>query len=554
MSSDMPYPFKHKPYAHQLACFNISRDAEYFGLGFDMGAGKSKALIDTAASLYDAGRIDGVVILAPRGPYLDWQDNHFPTHMPDHIKYDLVTWRSPAPKSLIESFREIAKPTPGRLHIVLMNIEAVLGEMPEKILRYILSTHRALMAIDESTTIGNMKAQRTKKVLELGKLAKFRRVLTGDSAPNSPLTTFAQCEFLKPGALGYKSFYAFKNDFCNIQTIWVNKSRGGDAEGVQKDEKRKVGVVKSYRDVERLQAKMSKFWFIVKKEDCLDLPPKIYMTRNIEMGPKQKAAYISMRDQAVAFLERTEGVRERTPYDDLAEELAHSQMLCSECEQRFPVSPYCPYCGSQKFAPAPPLRDTVLTATSNIVLTQMLKLHQIACGFVTTDSGEEVGFGETNPKLAELMDLLEESSGKVIIWANYRYNIKEITAALTKKYGERSVASYFGDTAHEARREFKVRFQDPSDSLRFGVINPMTGKYGLQLTASSTSMYYSNLFDNEARRQSEDRNHRIGQLANSVTYFDMPLRDTIEVKILNALRNKQHLSELISPSNWRKVL
>jgi len=186
----------------------------------------------------------------------------------------------------------------------------------------------------------------------------------------------------------------------------------------------------------------------------------------------------------------------------------------------------------------------------NSVLTQLLRLHQVVCGYVKNDSGEEVEI--PNQRMDELMSVLEEMRGKVIIWANYRHDIKSIVNLLQKTYGAESVASYFGDTPSEERQEIITRFQDPDSELNYFVGNTQTGGYGITLTAAQNVVYYSNNFDLEKRLQSEDRAHRIGQ-TNKVTYVDLVAKDTVDEKIVKALRNKLNLAqEVLGDEKWRE--
>jgi SNF2 family DNA or RNA helicase len=129
----------------------------------------------------------------------------------------------------------------------------------------------------------------------------------------------------------------------------------------------------------------------------------------------------------------------------------------------------------------------------------------------------------------ELLSVVEETSDKVIIWANYRHDIEAIKLALAKEYGMNAVGTYYGDTDDEERRRVVREFQDPDSELRFFVGNPRTGGYGLTLTAANTVVYYSNSFDLEVRLQSEDRAHRIGQ-TKSVTYVDLMVPGTVDEK------------------------
>jgi SNF2 family DNA or RNA helicase len=189
--------------------------------------------------------------------------------------------------------------------------------------------------------------------------------------------------------------------------------------------------------------------------------------------------------------------------------------------------------------------------TAQNVLTQILRLQQICSGFVKTDDGSVEKF-PTN-KLDELMALLEETSGKVIIWAVFVQDLNNIQAALAKEYGPGSVAVYAGSTGAEDRQKIVTDFQDPASPLRFFVGQSRTGGYGLTLTEASTVVYYTNSFDLEVRIQSEDRAHRIGQ-KNNVTYIDLVTEGTVEEKILKALRNKINIASEVLSEGYKEWL
>ena len=190
-----------------------------------------------------------------------------------------------------------------------------------------------------------------------------------------------------------------------------------------------------------------------------------------------------------------------------------------------------------------------MMATADLVIVQLQKLHQLACGFLKTDDGEEHEFDEPNSRMEALMELLEELP-KAIVWANFRHNIFQIEAELKKRFGDDSVVTYFGDTSREERRDAKKDFRDLSSKVRFFLANPATGKFGLTLVEASTAIYYSNNYDREERAQSEDRIHRIGQ-TKKANIVDIYCPKTVDEKILNVLRNKQKLSEQITKSNWK---
>ena len=172
------------------------------------------------------------------------------------------------------------------------------------------------------------------------------------------------------------------------------------------------------------------------------------------------------------------------------------------------------------------------------VMTQLMRLHQITCGHFTADDGS-VQLVDNN-RIKELMSVLEETEGKAIIWANYQHDISEIKNAIIKEYGPGSVVDYYGLTPQEERQDNIRKFQKDAE-CRFIVGTPQTGGYGITLTQANTVIYYSNGYDLEKRLQSEDRAHRIGQNKN-VTYVDIICEDTIDEKIVKALRDKINIA------------
>lgn len=184
-------------------------------------------------------------------------------------------------------------------------------------------------------------------------------------------------------------------------------------------------------------------------------------------------------------------------------------------------------------------------------LTQLLRLHQIVCGHVKLDNGEVKTL--PNKRVEELMSLIEETDGKLIIWANYRHDIETIKLALQTEYGMASVGTYYGDTGQDERQRVVEDFQNPDSPLRFFVGNPGTGGFGLTLTAAHTMVYFSNSFDLEKRLQSEDRAHRIGQTKN-VTYIDLVVPGTVDEKIIKALRDKINIASQVTGEEVRQWL
>ena len=459
------YPFKNKPFVHQQAYLERFWEYPVAALFADMGTGKSFMLINNVALLYDKGKLNGVLIVAPKGVYRNWFDTEIPKHLPDHVEYRMALW-SPSPRKAEAQALDNLFTVTEDLKILVMNIEAFSTPKGTKFATRFLLAHEAMMAIDESTTIKTPNSARSKNTEKVGRGARYRRIMTGSPVTKSPLDLYQQCAFLSDGCLNLSSYYAFQARYAVTVERQLNTHSF----------KQIVG----YRRLDELKEKMDRFAFRVKKEECLDLPEKLYVKREVDLTDEQIKAYNEMKTMALARI------------------------------------------------------DGNLVSTVN-ALTQLMRLHQIVCGHVKMDDGTVKEL--PNRRISELMSVVEESDDKIIIWANYRHDIEAIKIALSKEYGMTAVGMYYGDTDMDERKRVVAEFQDPESEMRFFVGNPSTGGYGLTLTAANTMVYYSNSFDLEKRLQSEDRAHRIGQTKN-VTYIDLIAVNTIDEKIVKALRSK----------------
>ena len=339
-----------------------------------------------------------------------------------------------------------------------------------------------LLAVDESTTIKSRTAARTKALTRIAKHVKYKRILTGSPITQSPLDLFSQCEFLERGCLQQASYWGFLNRYAKVQRRTLG------AHSFQQ--------VMGYQNLDELNRIIQPFSYRVRKEECLDLPDKVYVQREVEFTPEQKAAYNTMKKAAMAFL-------------------AEGQV------------------------------------TASTVLSQMLRMQQICSGYVKTDEGVLVEL-PTN-KIKALMAAIEETDGKMIIWCNFTHDLKRVAAELKEVYGEQSYRLFYGDVSTEDRTDIVTQFQDPASPLRFFVGQPRSGGYGLTLTEAKTVIYYSNGFDLEVRLQSEDRAHPIGQ-TNKVTYIDIVTAQSVDSKILFALRRKLNLATEVMAEGYKKWL
>ena len=398
----MNYKFKTKPYAHQLKALELSWEKPYFAYFMEMGTGKSKVLIDNIAMLYDAGKINGVLIVAPKGVVKTWYEQEMPTHMPDHVEHTSILWQSLINKKQQKELDKLFVPWED-LHILIMNVEAFSTKKGVEFAAKFLRCHNTMMAIDESTTIKNPDAKRTRHICSLGEYAKYKRILTGSPVTKSPLDLYKQCEFLKKELLGHVSYYSFRTRYAVMRTMNLPSHS--------------TQIVVGYQHLAELSEKLKPFSHRVLKDDCLDLPEKTFIKRTIQLTPDQLKLYKQMKHLALAQM--------------------NGKMMS--------------------------------TAT---VLTQLMRLQQITCGHFTADDGsfQEV----TSNRLPELMDVLEEVEGKVVIWAYWQRDVHRIIREISKKFGQNSFVDYYGLTPMGDRQKNIEKFQN-NPECRFFIGTTQTG-------------------------------------------------------------------------------
>ena len=479
---EMKYDYKTKPFAHQAEVLEKSWDKTNWAYFLEMGTGKSKICIDNAAILFERGEIDTFIVVAPKGVYRNWANLEIPAHMPDRIERNVVIWRPSPNQSEKRALKALLDPSE-RLRVLVMNVEALSTKKGQRFLEALLRASVALLAVDESTSIKSPKARRTKSLIKLSELATYRRILTGFPVTQSPMDLWAQCRFLDKSLLGDcgDNYYKFQWRYALIKPRSVGTHS--------------YNQIIKYINLDELALLLKGFSSRITKDECLDLPAKIYIQRNITLTDEQSRIYQDLKDYALAHLED----------------------------------------------------DQFMTTTN--VMTQLLRMQQVLSGHTKTDDGVFVEIPDN--RLKELMDCVEEIEGKVIIWSRFRYDVQRITQALQKEHGPRSTVSYFGDTSDEARTSAIEQFQN--GDARFFVGNPQTGGYGITLTAAKNVIYFANSFDLAVRMQSEDRAHRIGQ-EDHVTYIDLIAEGTIDERIVKALRTKMDIASVVMGEELKEWL
>jgi len=495
------YKYQTVPYDHQHAIFMESRDEPEWAILADPGTGKSKITIDTAAWQFINGKINLLLVGAPNGVHRKWIRQEIPLHLPEYIERRCVFWNSNQTKKYLKELETIFDPNFTGLRVVTVNLEAMHTDKLKKFIRRLYNAFNVMHVIDESTRIKKPGAKRTQACINFGKNAVTKRILTGTLITQGPLDAYSQFKFLSVNILGFTSFTAYRNHYAVWRTE-RNWTTGRDYE-----------VLENYRNLGELNRKIMRYSSRVRKQDCLDLPDKVYDKLVIELSAKQKKLYKQLRDDFIA------------EFDGKVIEATHA-------------------------------------------LTRLLRLQQITGGYY---DGVEI---EGNTKLAAVLNYIEDvdSNIKIIIWATFKDEVRGIANALKKEYGEKSAVMYYGDVSNDDRELAVNNFQGsyiqepcednnwkhikidvPMDEqARFFVGNPRAGGIGLDLTAATIVIYYTNDFSLETRLQSEDRAHRIGQ-TNKVLYIDLEAENTLDKVVVEALRNKKNLADIVvdqNPTEW----
>lgn len=266
-----PMPIKVKPFQHQILGYNIGISIPNSALLMEMGTGKSLTAIAIAGRRYLDGEMKKLLVVCPTSIMFVWQDEFekfadFP--------YSMLVLDGPV-KRRIEKLQNFCGQG---LQVAAINYEAT-WRMEDELRKWAPD----MIIADESQRIKTPSAQQSKCMHRLGKIAKYKMILTGTPVTQGPLDFFSQYKFLDPGIFG-NSYYAFRARYAVM----------GGYEGKQ---------VVSYQNLPELIEKAHSIAFRVTKAEALDLPEQIDTVRYCELEPKAQRIYEQMRKECVAELE-----------------------------------------------------------------------------------------------------------------------------------------------------------------------------------------------------------------------------------------------------------
>ena len=435
----------------------------------EQGLGKSKIILDTAEILFNERKINALLIVAPNGVHVNWVKHEIPYHL--DVPYFVLEYQSREQyhKHFQEQVAKFFNDRERRLNVLVINTEAF--STPTKAVelsRACLAHYRTLMVIDESSRIKTPSAARTKRLIALGRHAVYRRILTGTPVTQSPFDFYSQFYFLDPRILGFNSYYAFKHRYGVFEKkMSFHQDRNWTYENLVR-----------YVNLTELTAKIEPFSFRRTKEECLDLPAKIYKVIYVDLSPLQQRLIKEVSELGILEFESFE-----------------------------------------EFTP--------------LQITRLLRAQQILGGFLPTGELPE------NPRLEKLLEVIDDHPGKTIVWCRFKAEINAVSARLRQAYGTAAVVEFHGAISSEQKTENAIQFQK-NPAVRFLVGQQRSG-IGVDLFAAETVIYYSNTFSYEERYQSEDRCHRIG-LNHPVVYIDLVARNSVDEKIQRVLSRSARMA------------
>lgn len=502
------------PLVQQSVALSRSNLSPYFAFFMEQGTGKTYVALAEAEQLFELNLIDLAVIIAPSGVQRNWLEREIPKHL--SIPYETLLWQPNHTQAYTKECSQFAnRPNSSTykwLRIMAFNVEGFSAKRSkaEIFLRALIKKFaaRVLFIVDESSSIKNLtKASRTRHIVSIGRMlqkidpitgaevgAGYKRILTGTPATQSPFDFYAQAHFLRAGLLGFTEYTPFKAYYAE----WVQKTiHNPHPTPRNPGSTRTYPELVQFRNLGILKAAVDKFSYTVTKKDCLDLPAKIYEQRLVEMTPAQSKIYTEVLTRLIVQINRDEKMTIAHAFTKLTR---LSQILGGfykpdDTSEARPIDP-----------------DTVLP------------------------SGKRIS---NNAKIISLLQYADELAPdkKLIVWARYTEELRAIARAL----GRNCCALYFGDIDGEERNDNIDRFVEDRD-CRYFVGNPKSGKYGFTLTVASHVLYFSNDYSAEARWQSEDRTHRIGQ-TESVTYTDLTVPNSIDQRMLSILATRKSMAD-----------
>jgi SNF2 family DNA or RNA helicase len=515
------YEFKRPPMKHQLLGWQFLHALQEPALFGDCGTGKTFMVITFADSLVKRGEQWIFLVVCPVNLIQHvWIE--------DAAKFSelrAVSLREGATRMLSQDWpagvdradpavRELARAAAKRRRnamlkerfkqesdLYIINPENIRGPKEKRVLelckRKQKEGYKICLVIDESSKLKNRTSATYNALKHIRAYCERCIIMTGTPSPNGVLDLWAQFSVLDGGKTLQPSFVDYRYEVAREIALrgLSYQGKGGKTMPVTKWHPRPGAAQKIYQVIE---PRMIRF----RTEDCVDLPPRHFVMRDVEMNAEQSSVYEDMEN-----------------------------MLFAE------------------FEGAP--------ITARVAATKLLKLREITGGFIITDAGKEVPLGKDSPKMLELDALLEQSiadklgddgpPSKALIWAQYQWECKALVKRYSSLYGAKGL---FGGISSGAKDD-AIRSFKTNPKCRVLVCHPASAGHGLTLIEANYAFYYSMSYNFEEFYQSYRRMTRPGQ-KRTMTYYFLVVPDSIDEDLVEAIRSKKNLSDLITDGKFSR--
>jgi SNF2 family DNA or RNA helicase len=451
------------PWDHQIKCFGLAKGRPAFGFFMEMGTGKSRVIIDEAAYLYENDLIDLCLVIAyPSGVPAQWIEEAVPTHIPERIKYK--PWVRRPGKKIPEEIFEPCK----ELKFYAINVESLQVQSGKDLIEKILKSipnKRVLLVFDESTTLKNSQSKRSKFAFTLIQYANYRRILTGCPISQGLHDLYSQFKLLDVDIIGATSLTGFRNRYCKMGRIEYREIIG-------------------YKNVSELMERVHGYTYRVRKSECMDLPPKVFINVPIELTPEQAKYYKQMKNDLFIALENGE----------------------------------------------------IIDGAMGVA--RVLRLQQIVCGHLPDIKNEKtVGWTPIkNHRLDRVKHILKSVDGKTIISSRFSADITQMKLML----GDEAV-EYSGKVGQSGKEEAKYLFKnDPYVKYLIGQTQAIS--HGLDMPYANNMISYARDYSFERWKQIQDRIHRGGQ-TKQCNYYIFLTPNSVDILIDDVLRKKYNFQK-----------
>lgn len=475
------YAYKTEPFPHQEDSLLRGLDKPAYAYLLEPGLGKTHVCINDMQIAFLRGETLAALVIAPNSILSNWEEE-FGKH--GSFPLDIQTY-DPAKKASIRRWIQ-APAVPGVVKVLIMAVETFSSGEGRDFGEAFAKAQPTAIYLDESSRIKTPTSARTKALLKLAPLCVRRRIATGTCMTKGVQDAWAQFQFLGPKILN-QNYYVFRNRFCVM---------GGY----------KAKQIVANRDVDTFLDMIAPYSVVYRKEECLRLPERIFQVRKIAPSEEQVKLYETLRRDGYA--EVGEGAVSFT--NPLVRDLRLQQIAGGFVA----------------------VEEDLARVSQDMSLSMNITMD-VAEALI--DRVKTVPIPGPNPKLAELLAILDEMPYKAIIWFRFKPELRVVAEKLREIYGPRSVVEFHGDIDKDGRTEARQRLQE-DPTCRFFLGQIATGGLGITLTAARLSIYYSNDWSLENRLQSLDRNYRIG-CNDSPIYIDLisTLPHWVDAKVYRSL-------------------